>query len=400
MADFRALAHRPRPKNPLLDRLAADLHGMIPRLRAAPDATPTADAAATPAPNGGSEEDVDAVRSHLAPPQQPDEMGRLGDYRVLKVLRSGGMGVVFLAEDVRLRRQVAVKAMKPGLAANARARQRFLREAQLTASVTHDHIVAIHQIGEEKGLPFLAMPLLQGESLDARLKREETLPPAEVLRIGRETAEGLAAAHEHGLIHRDVKPANLWLEALPGGRTRVKVLDFGLARACDGDAPLTQSGVIVGTPAYMAPEQVEGRVDPRADLFSLGCVLYRMATGQTPFPGETVMQVLAKVAAAQPRPPQGLNPETPPVLSDLILRLLAKDPAQRPQSATEVIQAIQSIENALTRQPASSGRAGSGCNPSLLRRPRMPRRLRPCPYRSRTRPQQARGRRLGGSGRP
>ena len=369
VAAFRAQAHRPPPKNAVLDRLAGDLRGLLQCLPAsAGEATPSADREATPAPAELSgprtvtqppgarparptDSDADDVRSLLAPPRQPDEMGRLGDYRVLKVLGSGGMSVVFLAEDIRLRRHVALKAMKPALAASAKARRRFLREAQLTASITHDHIVAVHQVGEEKGTPFLAMPLLQGESLDARLKREGRLPLAEVLRIGRETAEGLAAAHEHGLIHRDIKPANLWLEARlgePGGsspRFRVKVLDFGLARGGDGDAPLTQSGVVVGTPAYMAPEQARGeRVDARGDLFSLGCMLYKLCTGATPFAAADAMAMLLALATETPKPVREVNPDVPAELSELVMRLLAKNLAERPQTAGEVIQAIQALE--------------------------------------------------------
>jgi anti-sigma factor RsiW len=357
VADFRAQVQRPQLKNALLDRLAETLHRVLGR-----DATPPADAEATPAPAAAGDEDV---RSLLAPPRGPDELGRLGDYRILKVLGSGGMGVVFEAEDERLRRRVAVKAMRPALAANAKARQRFLREAQLTAALTHDHVVTVHHVGEENGVPFLAMPLLQGESLEARLRREGRLPLADVLRIGREAAEGLAAAHEHGLIHRDAKPANLWLEALPGERSvstpryRVKVLDFGLARSADGeaDAHLTQSGAVLGTPAYMAPEQAVGPVDHRADLFSLGCVLYRMATGLAPFPGEAPPQVWAKVLRDAPRPPREVNPEVPQALSDLIMRLLEKDPARRPASAAEVIRALQALENDPAHWKGAKGRA-------------------------------------------
>jgi serine/threonine protein kinase len=174
--------------------------------------------------------------------------------------------------------------MRTALAANPSARERFLHEARAMAAVRHDHVVTIHQVGEERGVPFFAMEQLEGESLHDRLRREAPLPAAEVLRIAREAAEGLAAAHARGLIHRDVKPANLWLEIQPGepGASasgghggRVKVLDFGLARSAAGDEPhLTQTGVVVGTPAYMAPEQARGEVpDQRSDLFSLGCVL-------------------------------------------------------------------------------------------------------------------------------
>src|ERR1022692_532794 len=178
------------------------------------------------------------------------------------------MGVVFRAEDPHLQRLVALKAMLPGLAASESAKQRFLREARAAAALKHDHIVSIYQVGEDRGAPFLAMEFLEGEPLDDRLKRQGRVPVPEILRIGREIAEGLEAAHEKGLIHRDIKPANLWLE---GKKRHVKILDFGLARAMGDTTHLTQSGAIIGTPAYMAPEQAEGQVvDYRCDLFSLG----------------------------------------------------------------------------------------------------------------------------------
>src|SRR5262249_24441702 len=267
----------------------------------------------------------------LAPSQSADEIGRLGGYRVLKVLGAGSMGIVFLAEDPTLKRKVALKAMKPGLANYERAKKRFLREAQSTAQVEHDHIVTIYQVGEHHGVPFQAMPLLTGESLEERLNRERRLPLLEVLRIGRERAGGLAVAHEAKLIHRDIKPANIWLE---GARARVKILDFGLARPVEGNAQVTQSGTVVGTPAYMAPEQAEGRrVDARVDLFSLGCVLYRMLTGQLPFPGTSMVAVLVAVVHEQPRAVQELAPQAPPELANLIMRLLAKKPEDRPTKA-------------------------------------------------------------------
>jgi Leucine-rich repeat (LRR) protein len=278
----------------------------------------------------------------LRPPEGPGELGRLGPYRVLKVLGAGGMGVVFHAEDTQLKRPVALKALRPGLAASPTARQRFLREAQATAAVKHDHIVTIYQVGQERDVPFLAMELLPGETLDDRLKREGRLPLAEVLRIGGETAEGLAAAHERGLIHRDIKPGNLWLE---GQRQRVKVLDFGLARAAGEDAHLTQTGIVVGTPAYMAPEQAKAEaVDVRCDLFSLGCVLYRMCTGEVPFKGKDSMSMLLSLAMDAPKPPRELNPDVPPPLSRLILNLLAKNPADRPVSAAVVVKVLEALE--------------------------------------------------------
>jgi hypothetical protein len=278
----------------------------------------------------------------LAPPQCPDELGRLGPYRVLNVLGNGGMGVVFEAEDPQLRRKVALKAMLPTLAASETARQRFLREAQMAAAIEHDHIVHIYQVGEDRGVPFIAMAFLKGEPLDRRLARQTQLPLHEVIRIGRETAAGVAAAHKQGLIHRDIKPANLWLEAETG---RVKILDFGLARAAVDTAHLTQSGAIVGTPAYMAPEQVNGQtLDARCDLFSIGCVLYQLSTGELPFKGNDTIATLMAVATQQPPPPRALNPALPQEFSDLVMRLLAKDVAQRTPTAQSLLETLAACD--------------------------------------------------------
>jgi serine/threonine protein kinase len=282
----------------------------------------------------------------LAPAQSSEELGRLGPYRVLQVLGSGGMGIVYKAEDIQLKRLVALKAMLPTLGASEDARKRFLREAQAAAAINHDNVVRIYQVGEDRGVPFMAMQLLEGESLDTRLKRKGQLALSEVLRIGRETAEGMAAAHSRGLVHRDIKPPNLWLE---GENRRVKILDFGVARATDDNAHLTQTGAIVGTPAYMAPEQASAKpVDHRSDLFSLGCVLYRLATGELPFKGNDPITILAALALETPAPPAELNPDVPGELSDLVMRLLAKDAKQRPDSARVVAKEIQTIEKGIS----------------------------------------------------
>jgi serine/threonine protein kinase len=291
----------------------------------------------------------------LAPPEEADELGRLGPYRVLKVLGAGGMGVVFEAEDIQLKRRVALKVMPPSRAANETARRRFLREAQVTAAIEHEHIVAIHQVGEDRGLPYLAMQLLKGEPLDERLDREPQLPMREVLRLGREIARGLAAAHRQGLIHRDIKPANIWLEA---GDQHVKILDFGLVRAVVDDAQVTQTGMLVGTPAYMSPEQTRNQpMDPRSDLFSLGTLLYRVSTGRQPFQATDTIATLMAVATAQPPPPHEWNPEVPQPLSRLILQLLSKDPNDRPASARAVVETIEAIETLPCPEPAASREA-------------------------------------------
>jgi eukaryotic-like serine/threonine-protein kinase len=275
----------------------------------------------------------------LGPPQDPDEIGRLGSYRVLRELGSGGMGTVYEAEDVQLQRRVALKVINPCLAASPAARQALLREARAIATLEHEHVVTVHQAGEVEGVVFLVMQLLRGETVENRLRREGRLPVAEVLRIGRQVAEALAAAHAAGLVHRDVKPGNLWLEA-PGGR--VKVLDFGVVQALN-DEPAQGRGV-TGTPAYMAPEQARGEaVGPSADLYSLGCVLYHLATGRPPTAGKTRLQVLEAPTGDELLPPHRLNPAVPRRLSDLIVRLLAHDPARRPPTARAVSEALAGL---------------------------------------------------------
>ncbi len=280
----------------------------------------------------------------LTPPLGPDELGWLAHYRILKVLGQGGMGIVFLAEDTQLLRHVALKVIRPEVGQSLSNRQRFLREARAMAQVRSDHVVTVHEVGQSDGACYLAMELLDGESLDRWMAREGTLPLGDAVRIGREMALALAAAHARGLIHRDVKPANIWLEA---PTRRVKLLDFGLARPLDTNVHLTKSGMIVGTPMYMAPEQALGEtLDSRADLFSLGCVVYQMVTGRPPFEGKTTLAVLSAVITETPPSPSQLNPAISTPLSNLLTRLLAKQPVGRPESAEAVSAEFQAIERA------------------------------------------------------
>ena len=289
----------------------------------------------------------------LSPPQAKDELGRLGGYRILRVLGEGGMGLVLEAEDVRLKRRIALKVMRPEIAHREANRTRFLREAQAAAAVEHLNIIPIHQVGEENGVPFIAMPFLKGEPLNERLKRSR-LHVHEILTIGWQTALGLAAAHARGLIHRDIKPGNIWLEEVvndagdPGEAaatlTRVRILDFGLARLDDEEVKLTASGAVMGTPAYMPPEQAGGEtVDHRADIYSFGAVLYEMATGQPPFTGKTILALLSSLAMDIPAEPAQLNSQLPPALSQLIMKLLEKDPANRPQSTKAVAESLRKL---------------------------------------------------------
>ncbi len=313
----------------IADPSADDLvRRLVLRLRGA--AAPTDSANQTCAPEDG----------FTGQPLMPD---RLEYFQIRKILGEGGMGTVYLADDTRLQRQVALKTLKRELAVSPGARERFLHEARSAARLEHDHIIPIYYVGESDGIPFLAMPLLQGQPLDARIQRGTPLPVLEAIRITRQIASGLAVAHERGLIHRDIKPGNVWLEA-PAGR--VKILDFGLVRSQKADTNLTASGAILGTPAYMAPEQARGApVDHRADLFSLGCVLYEMLTGRRPFTGLDAMAVLLSVTIDTPKAPHEVNPYCPPDLSRLTMRLLAKSSDGRPASAGEVVDALAKMEH-------------------------------------------------------
>src|SRR5262245_29814901 len=298
-----------------------------------------------PAAAGGAED----VLRMLPPAETPGRLARLGPYELVEFVGRGSMGVVFKAFEPALGRYVAVKVLAPYLATSAVARQRFAREAKAAAAVLHEHVVAIHAVGEEAGLPYLVMEYVGGRSLQQRIDRTGPLGQKEILRIGMQAAAGLAAAHKQGLVHRDVKPANLLLE---NGVERVRIVDFGLARASE-EAGLTQTGVVAGTPQYMAPEQAKGEpVDHRADLFSLGSVLYAMCTGDPPFRGGPPLAVVRRVCDEAPRPVREVNPEVPEWLAEVVAALHARDPAKRLQSAEEVAELLGQ-HLAHLQQPAS-----------------------------------------------
>jgi serine/threonine protein kinase len=276
--------------------------------------------------------------SFLLPSDHPASLGRLGAYEVLEVVGRGGMGVVVKAFDPALHRPVAIKVLAADYAANGAARKRFAREAQAAAAVSHDHVVPVHAVDADATPPYLVMSFIAGQSLHQRIDRSGPLELQEILRIGMQTAAGLAAAHAQGLVHRDIKPANIMLE---NGIERVRITDFGLARAVD-DASVTQSGAAAGTPQYMAPEQAGGGlVDQRADLFALGSTLYAITTGQAPFAGNSLMGVIRQVCDTEPRPMRALNPAVPVWLEGIVQKLHRKDPAERFQSAAEVAELLE-----------------------------------------------------------
>jgi serine/threonine-protein kinase len=291
---------------------------------------------------------VDFTVEHLEPADEPNVLGRLGGYDVLDIIGHGGMGVVLKAFDRELKRCVAIKVLAPHLAQSSLAKKRFAREAQAAAAIVHPHVLAIHHVQPNGPLPFLVMPLVAGESLAERLVARGTLELTEMLRIGMQAAAGLAAAHEQGLVHRDVKPANILLEK---GIERAVLTDFGLARAAD-DVTLTRWGIIAGTPQYMSPEQARGEpLDGRSDLFSLGCVLYEMATGVSPFRTDSVLATMRRLVDEAPRAMAALNPELPPWFIAIVDRLLEKDPSRRFGSAKEVSELLEQCL-AHVQQPA------------------------------------------------
>lgn len=276
---------------------------------------------------------TDFAVDFLEPNDARGTLGRLGEYEILEVIGSGGMGIVLKGYQRELNRYVSVKVLAPHLATNAAARRRFEREAQATAAVVHPHVMAIHAVATNAKLPYLVMPLIACESLQQRLDRHGPLPLTDILRIGTQAASGLAAAHAQGLVHRDVKPANILLEK---SVDRVMLTDFGLARAVD-DATLTRSGVIAGTPMYMSPEQAGGEsIDHRSDLFSLGSVLYAMCTGRPPFRAETTFGVLRRIRESEPRAIREINPDIPGWFERIVFNLLSKLPNQRLDSASEL----------------------------------------------------------------
>ena len=289
----------------------------------------------------------------------PPEIGKkYGPYEIQGRLGGGGMGHVFLAWDARLHREVAIKLLHnefamPGM------RERFLREARAASALNHPNICTIFDIGEQNGDPYLVMELLQGETLKDRIQ-QRTMQSDEIVCIAREVAEALGAAHAKGVIHRDVKPANIFLVAKPNGSVQAKVLDFGLAKIEGGvlgarasrSLDITSPGATVGTLAYMSPEQARGEVlDSRSDLFSLGVVLYEMATRHVPFKGATSALIFVQLLNHPPEPVRSWNEAIPRELEKIILKLMAKERTARFQTAAELEDALMKL----------SEKGGGGC---------------------------------------
>lgn len=286
------------------------------------------------------------------------EFKQVGPYRIVKVIGFGGVGTVYEALDSLLNRPVALKVLNKKWLDDDVVKERFLREARLCTMIKSPHVPLMHTVGEENGVPYLAMELLAGFTLDDLMKTSHVFTTVQIIRLGREMAKGMAAAHAMKLVHRDIKPSNIWLETMPdpsGGERkmfRVKILDFGMARLQEQTQGLTRHGVIVGTPLYMSPEQATGgKIDARTDIFSLGVVLYRLCTGRLPFGGETVTDVISNIATQTPIAPRELNKRIPTKLSKLIMRMMNKAPHDRPPDAMNVSRLLEIIEEEELRQP-------------------------------------------------
>ncbi|MEM9645820.1 MAG: protein kinase, partial [Planctomycetota bacterium] len=300
------------------------------------------------------------LKAIMNPSQSPEEIGRLGNCRILGFIGRGGMGAVFRGEDLSLARPVAIKVLYSGRPVDASMRQRFIREAKAMAAIDHENVVSIFSVDEKADPPFLTMPLLSGEVMSQRMAIGERFTSCEVARIGKEVAAALEAAHQRGVIHRDVKPGNIWLE--PSGR--IKLLDFGLAHA--GDMDLTSTGQVLGTPRYMAPEQTFGRpAEERSDLFSLGCVLYQLATGSPPFDGDSLAAVFRNIGDGNYDHLDSSNAAIDAELAQVVTKLLEVDPSDRYSSATELRETLAAIELGLT----TSGESGNRAIPTIAPSP-------------------------------
>jgi len=288
----------------------------------------------------------------------------LGDhYAIDREIGQGAMATVYLAQDLKLHRQVAIKVLRPQLTATLGG-ERFVREVEIAARLTHPHVLGLYDSGESGGFLYYVMPYVEGETLSAKLARDGALPVTEACRILRDVADALAYAHRHGVVHRDIKPDNILL-----ADGHAQVADFGVAKALsaaaatdNARAALTTPGTTVGTPAYMAPEQAaaDPRIDARADLYALGVVAYEMLTGRPPFTGATTQQVVAAHVTRRPEPLSTRRPGIPAALDALVMQCLEKDPDDRPRDAEVLLPVFEATATgaAIAAVPLPTGGRG------------------------------------------
>jgi serine/threonine protein kinase len=288
-----------------------------------------------------------SVGGPAAPGTEDPLLGRVLSerYRILRKLGEGGMGVVYLAEHVVIEKKLALKVLFPDLTRRADLIQRFMQEAKSASRIGHENVIDITDFGQSpEGYVFIAMEYLSGQDLGQVLKASGLLSWQRAQPIVVQIVKALRAAHERGIIHRDMKPENIFVTPRDDGREFVKVLDFGIAKVMglDEDVPrLTRTGMIFGTPEYMSPEQAQGQsVDHRVDIYAVGCIMFHILTGQVPFKADSFMGILSKHMMEAPEPPRSLNPTIDPAIEAIILRAMEKDPAKRFQSMRELLQAL------------------------------------------------------------
>jgi serine/threonine-protein kinase len=261
-----------------------------------------------------------------------------GRYQILKELGRGGMGIVFHAYDKELKEQVAIKILSPLLSNDHDALERLKREVSAARRITHSNVIRIHDISEVNGLHFISMEYFHGTNLKEHIKKNGPLSPMQAFNIAAQVCEGLEAAHREGVVHRDLKSQNIILD----NTNRVKIIDFGLARTAHLEG-MTATGLIMGTPEYMAPEQVSGkRIDERADIYSLGIILYELFTGRVPFTGDSAIAVGFMQLKEEPAPPSQINPAISPAVEKVIGKALQKDPIHRFRTITELRRELES----------------------------------------------------------
>ena len=303
----------------------------------------------------------------------------VGSYRVVRPLGEGGMGAVYLAEHALLGRKAAIKVLLPALSSRQDIVSRFFNEARAATAIADPGIVQIFDVGyHADGSAFIAMELLEGEPLDQRLRRRDRLPPIDALRVARQVAITLAAAHAKGIVHRDLKPENVYLVPDPEvtGGERAKILDFGIAKLAGGTAPglaRPQTGVIVGTPLYLAPEQGRGAgdIDHRADIYALGCVLYHLLVGRPPFTSDAAGDLVAMHLHEAPVPPSAYLPDLGPAIDALVLRCLAKAPADRFASMIDLAAALELAADSAGSAVAPAIHAGYVLGPAVTPLPAL-----------------------------
>lgn len=308
----------------------------------------------------------------------------LGNYQIIEELGRGGMAVVYRAYQPSLNRYVAIKVLPPQLSFDQQFIQRFQREARAAAGLRHPNIVVIHDVGHADDTYYIVMEYLEGQTLKDLIEREGSLHPRRVARIVEQVAAALDYAHQRGLVHRDVKPANIFV----GQGDHVTLTDFGIAKAASETQQLTRTGMLMGTPEYMSPEQAEGStVDHRTDLYALGVVLYQMLVGRVPFRGTTPHAVLHNVIYEAPTPPRQINPNVSTVLEAIILKAVAKSPGQRFQRGAELVKALrEGLKRGGVPAPLAAGGQGAAAPPAGTRAARTPARARPDRDRPATRP--------------